>query len=158
MWARRPRLPHTHTQPRRTIVHKSVATPWTPAMHQGPTSRRCGHARRRSTPTPRAMHKQHTKPRPSCCVPFRRPTCPQCNAIGQHQAGMQPQQRNICDGPVRVKALRLGRQSGSSCVNGVSSWCTEPPVTKAHHRNDTNPPRNVKGSHPHPPNPPDHLG
>ena len=64
------------------------------------------------------------------------------------------QQRKFRDGPVRVKALRLGRQSGSSCVNGVSPWCTDPPVTKAHHRNDTNPPRNVKGSLPHPPNPP----
>jgi len=69
------------------------------------------------------------------------------------------QQRKICDGTVRVKALRLGRKSGSSCVNGVSPWCTEPPVTEAHHRNDTNPPRNAKGSYPLPhPSPPDHLG
>ena len=68
------------------------------------------------------------------------------------------QQRKICDGPVRVKARRLVRQPGSSCVNGVSPWCTEPQVTAAHHRNDTNPPRNAKGSYPHPPNPPDHLG
>ena len=60
----------THTQPRRTSVPKTVATSLTPAMQQGPTSRRCGHARRRSTPTPRAMHKQHTEPGPSCCVPF----------------------------------------------------------------------------------------
>ena len=93
MWARRPRLPHTHTQPHRTIVPKTVATSLTPAMHQDPTSRRCGHARRRSTPTPRAMHKQHTEPGPSCCVPFGDPTCPQCDATVQHQAGMQPQQR-----------------------------------------------------------------
>ena len=44
---------HAHTQTRRTIVPKTVATPFTPAVHQGPTSRRCGHARRRSTPTQR---------------------------------------------------------------------------------------------------------
>ena len=64
------------------------------------------------------------------------------------------QQRKFCDGPVRVKAPRLGRQSGSLCENGVSPWCTQPPVTKPHHRNDINPPRNVKGTYPHPPNPP----
>ena len=64
---------HTHTQPRRTIVPKTVATSLTPAMHQDPTSRRCGHARHRPTPTPRAMHKQHTEPWPSCCVPFGDP-------------------------------------------------------------------------------------
>ena len=56
--------------------------------------------------------------------------------------------------PSEGKGTTIGRQSGSSCVNGVSPWCTEPPVTKAHHRNDTNPPRNVKGSYPLPPNPP----
>ena len=60
----------THTQPHRTIVPRTVATS---LMHQDPTSRRCGHARRRSTPTPRAMHKQHTEPGPSCCVPFGYP-------------------------------------------------------------------------------------
>ena len=64
---------HTHTQPRRTIVPKTVTTPLTPAVHQGPTSRRCGYARRRSTPTPGAMHKQHPEPGPSCCVPFGDP-------------------------------------------------------------------------------------
>ena len=53
-------------------------------MHQNPTSRRCGHARRRSTPTPRAMHKQHTESGPSCCVPSGDPHVhnvpPSCNA------------------------------------------------------------------------------
>ena len=44
---------HTHTQARRTIVPKTPATPLTTAMHQDPTSRRCGNARRRSTPTTR---------------------------------------------------------------------------------------------------------
>ena len=63
----------THTQHRRTIVPKTVATSLTPAMHQDPTSRRCGHARHRPTPTPRAMHKQHTEPWSSCCVPFGDP-------------------------------------------------------------------------------------
>ena len=62
---------HTHTQPRRTIVPKAVATPLAPAVHQGPTSRRCGHTRRRSTPTPRG-HAQttHTQPTQSRCLPF----------------------------------------------------------------------------------------
>ena len=82
----------THTQPRRTIVPKAVATSLTPAMHQGPTSRRCGHARRRSTPTPGDAQTTH-KARAIVVCALRRPTCPQCNAIEQHQAGMQPQQR-----------------------------------------------------------------
>ena len=50
----------THTQHRITIVPKKVATPLTHAVHQGPASRRYGHARRRPTPTPPAMYKQHT--------------------------------------------------------------------------------------------------
>ena len=44
---------HTHTQPRKTIVLKDAAKPLAPAGHQDPTSRRCGHARRQPTPTPR---------------------------------------------------------------------------------------------------------
>jgi len=36
LWVRRPRLPHTHTQPRGTIVSKRFATPLTPAVGQGP--------------------------------------------------------------------------------------------------------------------------
>ena len=63
----------THTQHRKTIVPKTVATSLVHAMHQAPTSRRRRHARRRSTPTPRAMHKQHTEPGPSCGVPFGDP-------------------------------------------------------------------------------------
>ena len=68
------------------------------------------------------------------------------------------QQRKCCDGPVKVRALRLGRQSGSSCVNGVSPWCTEPPVTKAHHRNDTNPPKECQRIVPSSPKPPGPSG
>ena len=72
---------------------KTVATPLTPAVHQGPTSRRCGHTRRRSTPTPRGdAHTTHRTKAIVLCV-LRRPTCPRRNAIGRHQAGMHPQQR-----------------------------------------------------------------
>ena len=85
MWARRPRLPHT--QPRITIVPKTVATSLTPAIHQDPTSRRCGHARRRSTPTPRAMHKHHTEPGPSCCVPFGDPHVHNVTPSGETRQG-----------------------------------------------------------------------
>ena len=91
---------HTHTQPRRTIVPKTVATSLTPTIHQGPTSRRCGHARRRSTPTPWAMHKQHTEPGPSCCVPFGDPhvhnvtpsynTNQECNHSSAHTMETSP--------------------------------------------------------------------
>ena len=37
---------------------------------------------------------------------------------------------------------------------GVSSYCINPPVAKAHHRNDANPPRSTTNSNPHPPKPP----
>ena len=41
---------------------------------------------------------------------------------------------------------------------GVSPCWINPPVAKAHHRNDTNAPRNVNASYPHPPNPPRSSG
>ena len=59
----------------------------------------------------------------------RRPTCPQCNAIGQHQAGMQPQQRkHIGDQPTRWRGhtrpttnpkegKRRGYSSKEFCAN-----------------------------------------
>ena len=43
-------------------------------------------------PQRRAMHKQHRAMAILLCA-LRRPTCPQSNAIGRNQAGMQPQQR-----------------------------------------------------------------
>ena len=51
MWVERPRLTHTTSQgplfPRGSHHH------WRLLCTRGPTSRRCGHARRRSAPTPR---------------------------------------------------------------------------------------------------------
>ena len=91
LWARRPRLPHT--QPRRTIVPKTVATPLAPAVHKGPISRRCGHTRRRSTPTPRGDAQTTHRPRAIVLSVLRRPTCTQSNTIGRNQTGMHPQQR-----------------------------------------------------------------
>ena len=78
---------HTHTQHRRTIVPKTVATPLAPAVHQGPTSRRCGHARRRPAPTPRGDAQTTHRARATVLCTLRRPTCPQSNAIGRNQAG-----------------------------------------------------------------------
>ena len=44
---------------------------------------------------------------------------------------MQPQQRKICDGPVRVKALRFGWAVGVIMIHwGVSPCCSNPPVAK----------------------------
>ena len=64
---------HTHNLAR-ILVPKTIATPLTPAVHQGPTSRRCGHARHRSTPTPRGYEQTtHTPPKQSRCVPFNDP-------------------------------------------------------------------------------------
>ena len=59
-----------------------------------PTSRLCGHARRRSTSTPPAMDKQHTHTAKTIALcALQRPTCPQSSAIERHQTGMYPQQR-----------------------------------------------------------------
>jgi len=58
---------------------------------------------------------------------FRRPACPQCNAIGQHQAGMQPQQRKHIgtrppygeDTPGRRQVQRKGERWGTSTKGSV---------------------------------------
>ena len=71
---------------------------------------------------------------------------------------MPDQQRKIGDGPVRVKAPRLGRRSGSSWVNGVCRHVVPPSVAKAHHRHDTNAPPYTNESYPHSPTLPDPLG
>ena len=67
---------HAHTHIRRTIVPKEPATPLTPAVYQGPTSRRCGHARRRPAPTPRGYAQSthtHTAWTIVLCVSFGDP-------------------------------------------------------------------------------------
>ena len=69
---------------------------WYLAVYQAPTSRLCGHARRRSTSTPRGQAQTthtHTHSQGHRAVALLRPTCPQSNAIERNQAGMQPQQR-----------------------------------------------------------------
>ena len=147
MWARRPRLPHTHTQPRRTIVPKTVATSLAHAMHQDPTSRRCGHARRRSTPTPRAMHKQHTEPRPSCCVPFGDPhvhnvtpssnTRQECNHSSANRRGTSPPYGE--DTPDRRPVQRKEKGGGTSAKGSVLILTCVPlprlvlPLRQRHH-------------------------
>ena len=83
---------HTHTQPHKDIVPKIVATPLTPAVYQGPTSRRCGCARRRSTPTPGGDAQTTHRARAIVLCALRRHACPQSNAIGRRQAGIQPHQ------------------------------------------------------------------
>ena len=63
-----------HTQPRRTIVPKKVATPLAPCCvprprhHDGVSIPDAGIHPHRET-----MHKQHTLPRSSRCVPFSDP-------------------------------------------------------------------------------------
>ena len=117
----------THTQPRRTIVPKTVATSLTPAMHQDPTSRRCGHARRRSTPTPRAMHKQHTEPGPSGCVHFGDPhvhnvtpsynTRQECSHSSANTMGTSPPYGE--DTPDRRPVQRKEKGGGTSAKSSV---------------------------------------
>ena len=83
-----------HTQPRRTSVPKRVATPLTSGCVPGPDI-----ATVWTCPTPvythtarRCTNNTHRARAIVLCA-LRRPTCPQCDAIVQHQAGMQPQQR-----------------------------------------------------------------
>ena len=116
-----------HTQLRRTIVPKKIAAPLAPAVHQGQTSRRYGHARRRPTPAPRCD--AQTTRRASAIVLYvlRRPTCPQSNTIGRNQAGMHPQQRKHIganppygeDTPDRRQVQRKEKEGGTSAKGSV---------------------------------------
>ena len=83
-----------HTQPRRTIVPKRVATPLVSGCVPGPDI-----ATAWTCPTPVYTHtarpgtnNTHTARVIVLCA-LRRPTCPQSNAIERNQAGLQPQQR-----------------------------------------------------------------
>ena len=92
MWVRRPRLTHTTSQGR--VSPRGSHHHWHLLCTRTQTSRRCEHARRRSTPTPRGdAQTTHTARAIVLCVPFGKPTCPQSNDIERNQAGMQPQQR-----------------------------------------------------------------
>ena len=58
MWARQPRLPHTHTHTHNLaepLCPSGSQHHWHLAVYQAPTSRLCGHARRPSTSTPRSQ-------------------------------------------------------------------------------------------------------
>ena len=76
-----------------------VATQLTSAVRQTPTSRRCGHARRRSTPTPRGDAQTTHRAKAIVLCALRRPTCPQSKTIGRHQAGCSHSSANTL-GPV----------------------------------------------------------
>ena len=72
MWVRRPRLTHTTSQgplfPRGSHHH------WHLLCTRAPTSRRCGYARLRSTPTPRGdVQTTHRARAIVLCVPFGDP-------------------------------------------------------------------------------------
>ena len=110
-----------HTQPRRTIVPKTVATPLTSGCVPGPDI-----ATVWTCPTPVYIHtarpgtnNTHTARVIVLCA-LRRPTCPQSNAIERNQAGMQPQQRKHMgtsppygeDTPDRRQVPRKGKTGG----------------------------------------------
>ena len=82
-----------HTQPRRTIVPNEGRDTIDICCTPSPTLRRCGHARRRPTPTPRGDAQTTHRASAIVLCALRRITCPQNNAIGRNQTGMQPQQR-----------------------------------------------------------------
>ena len=64
------------------------------------------------------------------------------------------QQTKFGDGPVRVKALRLGRRSGSSWITRVCRHAVPTlPVATAHHRNDTHAPKECQRIVPSPSQP-----
>ena len=85
MWVERPRLAHTTSQgplfPRGSHHH------WHLLCTRAPTSRRCGHARRRSTPTPRGDAQHTQEPGPSCCVPFGDPHVHKVTPSGETRQG-----------------------------------------------------------------------
>ena len=66
--------------------------------------------------------------------------------------------RNIADGPVRVKALRVGRRSGPSCITGVCrhdvpTLRSQTPITATTHIHQLMPPNRTSS-----PTLPDHMG
>ena len=93
----------THTQPRRTIVPNTVATSLTPAMHQGPTSRRCGHARRRSTPTPRRCTNNTQSQGHRAVCPFGDPHVHKVTPSGETKQGCSHSNANTL-GPIHHMA------------------------------------------------------
>ena len=84
---------HTHTDSQDHCAQDGRDTIDIWLCTRAPTSRRCGHARRRSTPTPRGDAQTTHRARAIVLSVLRRPTCPHSNTIGQNQAGMHPQQR-----------------------------------------------------------------
>ena len=101
MWVRRPRLTHTTSQ--EPLFPRGSHNNWHLLCTRGPTSRWCGHARCRSTPTLRGDALSTHRARAIVLCVLRRPTCPQSNTIGRNQAGMHPQQRKHI-GPVHHMA------------------------------------------------------
>ena len=68
---------------------------------------------------------------------------------------MSKQQRINWRWPSEGKGITIGWAVGVIMNHwGVSSCCINPPVAKAHHRNDANTPRSTTKSHPHPPKTP----
>ena len=62
---------HTHTTSQDHCALSVSQHNWHLAVYQAPTSQLCGHARRRSTPTPRGQTQTtHPQPGSSCCVPL----------------------------------------------------------------------------------------
>ena len=125
MWVGRPRL--AHTQPRRDRCSQEGRTTIGTCCVPGPRHRDGVDMPDAGLhPHREAMHKQHTEPGPSCCVPFRRPTCPQRNTIGRNQAGCSHSSANtlgqstIWRGPTRpTTSPKEGKEGGTSAKGSV---------------------------------------
>jgi len=126
LWARRPRLPHTTSQNHCSQEGRDTIGTW--LCTRAPTSRRCGHARRRSTPTPRDdAQATHTQPRSSRCVPFSDPhvhkvtrsneTRQGCTHSSANTLGTIPPSRE--DTPSRRQVQRKRKEGGSSTKSSV---------------------------------------
>ena len=189
MWARRPRLPHTHTQTRRTIVPKRVATQLASGCGPGPdiatvwtcptpvythTARLCTnntHSQGHRAVCPSATHmsirkRDRTKPGRNAATAAqthwpqptiwrghtRSTTSPKKGKIRGYISKEFCAKTDLCPldkpasqnrrWPSEGKGITTGWAVGISMNHwGVSPCCTNPPVAKAEHRNDTNTPK-----------------
>ena len=94
---------------------------WHLAVYQAPTSRLCGHARRRSTSTPRGQAQTtQTQPGSSCCVPFGDPYV--------HKETRSDEPRQVCN------------------HSNASHWC-QPTIWRRHTISTTSPKEEKEGVH-----------
>ena len=117
MWVRQPRLPHTHTHTlAKPLCPSGSQHHWHLAVYQAQTSRLCGHARRRSTSTPRGQA--------------------QTTHTHTHRQG----HRAVCPSATRMSIRKRDRTTPNrnAATAAQTHWC-QSTMWRGHTRSTTNP-------------------